>query len=120
MLILKLNPVFEKIGEESEERGNQFFNNACGHGDPELIDPAGYIDEAMDHAIEHWEFLNHGRYVLIASWHVALYEAFEQQLRSYIYRELSHNYDLNINYLLSKFDDFKKILFLFSFFIKLI
>lgn len=114
LFILKLNPVFENIDEEAEEHGNTFFNNACGHGDPESIDPADYADEAMDRAIKHWGFLNHGRYVLIASWHVALYEAFEQQLRSYLYRELSHYCNLTINHVFSKFDDLKNILFLYQ------
>ena len=114
LYILKLGPVFENIDEEAEEHGNKFFNNACGYGDPESIDPADHADEAMDRAIKHWEFLNHGRYVLIASWHVALYEAFEQQLRSYLYRELSHNFNLSINHVFSKFHDLKKILSLYQ------
>ena len=114
LFILKLNPVFENIDEEAEEHGNEFFNNACGHGDPETIDPGDFAEEAMDRAYKHWEFLNHGKYVLLASWHVALYEAFEQQLRSYLYRELSHDFDLSINHVFSKFNDMKKILFLYQ------
>jgi len=114
LFILKLNPVFENIDEEAEEHGNKFFNNAGGHGDPESIDPGDYAEEAMDRSIEHWEFLNHGRYVLLASWHVALYEAFEQQLRRYLYRELSHDFNLTINHVFSKFNDMKKVLFLYQ------
>ena len=114
LFILKLNPVFENIDKEAEEHGNEFFNNACGHGDPESIDPGDFAEEAMDRAFKHWEFLNHGKYVLLASWHVALYEAFEQQLRSYLYKELSHDFNLSINHVFSKFNDMKKVLFLYQ------
>lgn len=114
LFILKLNPVFENIDEEAEEHGNEFFNNFCGHGDPESIDPGDFAEEAMDRAFKHWEFLNHGKYVLLASWHVALYEAFEQQIRCYLYRELSHNFKLTINHVFPKFNDMKKILFLYQ------
>lgn len=114
LFILKLYPVFENIDQQAEEHGNDFFNNSCGHGDPESIDPGDFAEEAMDRAFKHWEFLNHGRYVLLASWHVALYEAFEQQLRSYLFNELSHDFNLSINHVFSKFDDMKKILFLYQ------
>ena len=114
LFILKLVPVFENIDAEAEEYGNKFFNNSYGYSNPESIDPGKHADKAMEHAIKHWEFLKHGRYVLIASWHVALYEAFEQQLRSYLYRELSHNYNLTIINVSSKFDELKKILFLYQ------
>lgn len=114
LFILKLNPIFENIDEEAEKHGNEFFNHACGHGDPETIDPGDFADEAMDRAFKHWEFLNHGKYVLLASWHVALYEAFEQQLRSYLYKELSHDFNLSINHVFSKFNDMKKILLLYK------
>ena len=114
LFILKLKPVFKDIDKEAEEHGNGFFNNALGHSHPEAIDPSDLAEEAMDRSFKHWEFLNHGRYVLIASWHVALYEAFEQQLRSYLYRELSHDFNLTINHVFSKFDDLKKILILYQ------
>ena len=114
LFILKLNPVFNNIDEEAEEHGNDFFNNVGGYGDPGSIDPGDYAEEAMDRAFKHWEFLNHGKYVLLASWHVALYEAFEQQLRNYLYKELRHNFDLSINHVFSRFNDMKKILFLYQ------
>jgi len=114
LFILKLKPVFKDIDKEAEEHGNGFFNNALGHSHPEAIDPSDLAEEAMDRTFKHWEFLNHGRYVLIASWHVALYEAFEQQFRSYLYRELSHDFNLTINHVFSKFDDLKKILILYQ------
>jgi hypothetical protein len=114
LFILKLKPVFENIDKEAEEHGNNFFNKVLGHSHSDAIDPSDLAEEAMDRSFKHWEFLNHGRYVLIASWHVALYEAFEQQLRSYLFRELSHDFDLNINHVFSKFDDLKKIFILYQ------
>lgn len=114
LFILKLKPVFENIDTEAEEHGNSFFNDVLFHSHQEAIDPSDLAEEAMDRTFKHWEFLNHGRYVLTASWHVALYEAFEQQVRHYLYRELSHDFDLTISEIASKFDDFKKILVLYK------
>lgn len=114
LFILKLKPVFDNINTEAEEHGNNFFNDTQQHSYSEYIDPADLAEQAMDQAIKHYEFLNHGRYVLIASWHVALYEAFEQQVRNYLFKELSHNFSLSIKNVFSRFDDLKKILFFYG------
>lgn len=108
LFLLKLEPVFENIDAEAEEHGNNYFDGSPSYS--EHIDPGDFAEQAMDQAIKHYEFLSLGKYVLIASWHVALYEAFEQQVRFFIHKELSHNYRLSINQVFSRFDDLKKIL----------
>jgi hypothetical protein len=108
---LKLKSIFDDIDAEAEEYGNSFFEGAMQNCyNPEAIDPADIAEEAMDRSIDHWDFLNHGRYVLLSSWHVALYEAFEQQLRCFLFDELSHEFRLTRNHLVSKFGEQKKIL----------
>ena len=110
LFILKLKPVFDNIDAEAEEHGNNFFNGALQYSHSDATDPSDLAEEAMDRSFKHWEFLNHGRYVLIASWHVALYEAFEQQIRNYLFKELSHDFNLTINHVFSRFGDLKKLL----------
>jgi len=109
LFLLKLEPVFENIDAEAEEHGNNYFDDSQ-YSYPEYIDPGDLAEQAMDQAIKHYEFLSLGKYVLIASWHVALFEAFEQQVRYFIHKELSHNYRLSINQVFSRFDNLKKIL----------
>lgn len=111
----KLKSIFDNIGTEAEDHGNNFFERIMQNTyHPDAIDPADIAEEAMDRSIEHWDLLNHGKYVLISSWHVALYEAFEQQLRCYLYKELSHEFRLTINHLFSRFEDQKKILIFYG------
>jgi hypothetical protein len=111
---LKLKSVFDNIDIEAEEHGDNFFNDALQYSHPDGIDPSDIAEEAMDRAYKHWDLLNHGRYVLLASWHVALYEAFEQQVRNYVFKELSHEFYLKINHIFSRFGDLKKILILYG------
>lgn len=111
---LKLKPVFDNIDIEAEEYANYFFEEAHKYSNPDSIDLSDIADEAMDRASEHWNMLNHGRYVLLASWHVALYEAFEQQVRNFLLKELSHEFHLTIHHIVSRFDDMKKIFVLYG------
>ena len=111
---LKLKPVFDNIDIEAEEHGNKFFEEALQYSHPDAIDRSDIAEAAMDRAYKHWDLLNHGKYVLLASWHVALYEAFEQQVRSYLFKELSHDYRFELRQFLSKFKDFKKVFLLYG------
>ncbi len=112
---LKLKSVFDKIDSEAEEHGNDYFEGVMQNTyHPDAIDPADIAEEAMDRSVEHWDLLNHGRYVLLSSWHVALYEAFEQQLRLFLYKELSHDYHIKLNHIFSRFADMKKILIFYD------
>lgn len=108
---LKLKTVFENIDSEADEHANDYFQEVFDNSySPESIDPADVADYAMDKAIEHWDLLNHGRYALLSSWHIALYEAFEQQMRHFLYNELLRNFKITMNHIFSKFGDLKKIL----------
>ena len=112
---LKLKSIFDNIDTEAEAHGNSFYEGVMQNSyHPDAIDPADIAEEAMDRAIEHWDLLNHGRYVLLSSWHVALYEAFEQQLRWYLFNELSHEFRITINHVFSRFAELKKILILYG------
>ena len=107
---LKLKPVFTNIDIEAEEHANHFFKEALKYDYRDYsIELSDIADEAKDRAAKHWDMLNHGRYVLIASWHVALYEAFEQQMRSYLIRELKHDYQFESRYFFSYLKDFREI-----------
>ena len=112
---LKLKSVFDNIDAEAEEHGNTYFEDVMQNTyHPDAIDPADIAEQAMDRSVEHWDLLNHGRYVLLSSWHVSLYEAFEQQLRLFLYSELSHNFRIEINHIPNRFKDLKKILLFYS------
>ena len=112
---LKLNTVFDNMDIEANEHGNSFFNQVLQHSHPDYqIDPSDIADEAMNRSIDHWDLLNHGRYVLLASWHVALYEAFEQQVRLFLIKEISHDYRFMNGIFVSRLKDFKTIFVLYG------
>lgn len=112
---LKLNAVFDDMNKEANEHGNSFFNQAMRHYYPDYqIDTSYIAEEAMNRSVEHWDLLNHGRYVLLASWHVALYEAFEQQVRLFLIKEISHDYRFKNGIFVSRLKDFKTIFALYG------
>lgn len=111
----KLNAVFDSMAMEANEHGNSFYNQAMQHYYPEYqIDPSDIAEEALNRSVEHWDLLNHGRYVLLASWHVALYEAFEQQVRLFLIKEISHDYRFKNGSFVSRLKDFKTIFVLYG------
>mgnify|MGYP006293308565 FL=1 len=108
---LKLKSVYDNIDTEAEKHGNDYYEGVIQKTyPPDVIDPASIAEEAMDRSIEHWDLLYHGRYILLSSWHVALYEAFEQQLRLFLYKEISHNFSINLDQVPSKLAGLKGIL----------
>lgn len=112
---LKLKSVFDNIDTEAEEHGNTYFEDVMQNTyHPDAIYLADIAEQAMARSVEHWDLLNHGRYVLLSSWHVSLYEALEQQLRLFLYRELSHDFRIEINHIPNRFKDLKKILLFYS------
>lgn len=107
---LKLSSVFENIDEEAEEYGNSIYDKAMESCcDPDTFDPALVAESAFDHSLERFDTLSHGKYILISSWHVALYEAFIQQLRNFLHKELSHDFNVSIHHIFDRFKDIKQI-----------
>jgi len=86
----KLLPVFENMEAEADKCANDFYNdyiNQPSYND--YVDPASIAEEARDIGIERYCFLKLGKYHLTAAWHAMLYELWEQQIRSFLFREIS-------------------------------
>ena len=86
----KLLPVFKEMGKEADKCASDFYNdymNQPSNGDS--VDPGSIAEEARDIGVEHYCFLKLGRYHLTAAWHAMLYEFWEQQIRSFLFREIS-------------------------------
>jgi hypothetical protein len=86
----KLMPAFENIEKEADKCENAFYNDRMSQPScDDSVDPASIAEEARDIGIERYCFLKLGRYHLTAAWHVMLYEFWEQQIRSFLFREIS-------------------------------
>jgi len=89
----KLLPVFKDIENDADKYTKDLFDNAmsqpaCG----DSFDPASIAETAPDEGIDHYLYLKLGKYNLTATWHATLYQLWEQQLRWFLFREMSHVY----------------------------
>lgn len=91
----KLLPVFEHIEADSDTVANDFYESAMNSPAPDdYVDGSEFADAALHRGIAHYHMLSLGRYTLTASWHATLYQFFEQQLRLFLFREISHTFDV--------------------------
>lgn len=87
----KLLPVFRDIEKDADKRANDFYNEFMNQPSyDDSIDPASIAEKALNIGIEHYSYLKLGKYHLTAIWHAMLYQLWEQQLRSFLFREISH------------------------------
>lgn len=91
----KLLPVFSDIEGEADRLANNFYDDFMNQpAYDEYIDPASVAEQALEMSIEHYSYLKLGKYNLTATWHAILYQVWEQQLRVFLFREMSHAYKL--------------------------
>lgn len=87
----KLLPVFNNIEDEADNLENEFYDDFMHQpAHDEYIDPSAIAEQSLNIGIEHYSYLRMGKYNLIASWHAMLYQLWEQQSRSFLFREMSH------------------------------
>jgi hypothetical protein len=95
ILIDKLLPIFSNIEQEAEQYANSSLHEfAADHG-YEDIDPGDIAETMEEIKLEYYEYLRLGRYNVTSSWHATLYELFEQQLRAFLFQEMSFHSNLD-------------------------
>jgi len=93
--IERLQPTFEAIENEADEAARQYYDRSMSDAAiDERPDPWEIAETATEKGLERYQLLSLGEYTLAAAWHATLYEVFEQQLRLFLYTELSHYYEL--------------------------
>jgi len=86
----KLLPVFKDIDSEADKRANDFYDNFMSQPAHDAsIDPSSIAEEALEIGIEHYSYLELGKYNLTATWLATLYQLWEQQSRLFLFREMS-------------------------------
>ena len=106
----KLLPVFEDIENEADKKSAEFYNKFMSMpAYDDCIDPASIAEEALEIGIEHYSYLKLGKYHLIATWHTTLYQLWEQQSRLFLFREMSHVFNIDFKtFCTNGIDDIKK------------
>jgi len=71
-------------------------------------DPSSIAEEAEDIRVDHYLHLKLGKYNLTATWHATLYQVWEQQLRLFLFQEISHVYNIQFGTFCTKLSEIKK------------
>jgi hypothetical protein len=105
----KLSPVFSDIESEAEDIANDFYETFMRQpADDDSIDPSSIAEQATDLGIQHFSFLTIGKYNLTATWHATLYQLWEQQVRLFLFREISHRKNLNFKSFCTTINEIKE------------
>jgi hypothetical protein len=98
----KLFPVFSEIDQEAEEFGKEYFDKIMNSPGDGSIDPADIAETAMNKAVSHYSDLSLVRYEFTAMSIATLYQLWEQQVRRFLFKEMSHSYQLKFSKFCSK------------------
>lgn len=86
----KVFPVFSNIEKEADELADKFYNEVMGQYAFDGVDPAEVAENALDAGVEYYEDLSLMRYNTIAMCIAMMYQFWEQQVRKFLFDEVSH------------------------------
>jgi len=105
----KLLPVFKDIESDAEKYTNDIYNNSmCRPACDDSIDPGSIAETALDEGIDYYSYLKLGKYNLTATWHATLYQMWEQQVRRFLFQEISHVYNNQFETFCKNLSEIKK------------
>lgn len=102
----KILPQFHDIEIEADNAAREYLEIASSRFS-EDDDPDAYYEAANEHGLSHYSILNLGRYTATLAWHATLFEFFHQQIRLFLFSELSHNFAFDSKVFCEKFTDVK-------------
>lgn len=105
----KLLPVFKDIESDANKIRDDSYDNVMSQpAYDDFTDPSSIAEEAEEIGIEHYLYLKLGKYNLTATWHVTLYQVWEQQSRLFLFHEMSHVYKIKFEIFCTKLSEIKK------------
>jgi hypothetical protein len=88
----KLLPVFRDMEKDADKRADDFYKEVMNQPScNEAFDPGAVADDACGIGVEYYSYLKLGKYHLTATWHAMLYQLWEQQVRLFLFREISRD-----------------------------
>jgi hypothetical protein len=90
----KLFPAFSDIDQEAEQLGQDYYNKGLNSPCDENFDPADLADWAMDKSISHYSDLSLVKYEFTAISIATLYLIWEQQVRRFLFNEMSQVFEI--------------------------
>ena len=94
--INRITPVFKNLEQEGKDVQEGHYTEIGKQFNPEYDDPGDFAEEAFFKGLNHFENTNLMKYNTRLLWITMLYQYWEQQLRKYLYKELTrfHSYTL--------------------------
>ena len=112
----KLKPTFTEMSDEADSAAQKYYDDTLNRLASDDFDDAGTVaEDALAKGLETYEMLSLGQYTLTAAWHATLYEFFEQQLRLFLFDELSHDFIIKFDKFCTCMKEIKNCLKGFSF-----
>lgn len=88
----KINPVFENIEEESKAIAEERYQELGRYFNPDYHDPGDFAGDAWEAGIEHYESMALMKYNTKLMWISTLYQFWEQQVRKFVYEEITRTH----------------------------
>lgn len=85
----KINPIFQNIEDESKAIAEERYQELGRYFNPDYHDPADFAEEAWEAGMEHYEGMTLMKYNTKLMWISTLYQFWEQQIRKFIYEEVT-------------------------------
>ncbi len=88
----KILPVFLNVEEEAHNIAKNCFKDMGKHINPDTCDPADLADRAWEKGLDYYQGMILMRYNSQLMWISTLYQFWEQQVRCFIFEEVSRNF----------------------------
>ncbi|PWK06241.1 hypothetical protein [Tumebacillus permanentifrigoris] len=98
----KVFPLFSNIEQEADELSDNYFNCIMGGNGYDEVDPADVAQNAIDAGLEYYENLSLMKYNTIAMCIAMMYQFWEQQVRKFLFDEVSRYYHIEFKDFCSK------------------
>lgn len=85
----KINPIFENMEEEANTIAEERYQELGSSFNPDYHDPADFAEAAWEAGLEHYEGMSLMKYNTKLMWISTLYQFWEQQVRKFIYEEVT-------------------------------
>ncbi len=93
----RIAPVYEGLEIEVETKSQEFFDETGMYFNPESDDPEDWANRATEYEVEYWQNLTLMRYNTRLMTVSTLYQLWEQQLRQFLYEEITRLGLINID-----------------------
>lgn len=87
----KIKVVFENLEQEANDMAQSHYEELGQYFDPDRHDEADFADSAFEKGLEYYEAVSLVKYNNQLMWISTMYQFWEQQVRKFLYDEITHS-----------------------------